>query len=498
MAGVFLDTAWHRTLGRDSFFLLPHLFVYAGGLGIWSAAVAAIAVATRGGDAGGPTLSVGGLRLPLGFTLAALGVLTVGAAAPVDIWWHSRYGKDALIWSFPHLMGHFGAGLAAVGLLFAVAGRAGHGWFARARVWRAAMLLIVVDLVHRALFVLAHYTMVPATRTPDFYPFLASLTLPLVLVTAARALGPWAPTLAALLFLGLALAVDALLRALEFERYTVTPLVAAPALALSLAARALPRHRDHAGFAVAAGLLFTLVFTAMEAGSMAWVVGRPWPVGGVLGGLPRSLAAGALSGWVGWALGGFLRAVGGGDGIAGAFGSARRTRAVATAAVLLVAAGLISTHAPQRFGPPMAVEELALTPLPSISHPDAVFWDVLLQEGWHRAERLEGRSEGVIDGFPLPVGPAWCAPTDAALAADLARVRFGLEVNGTPVELSRFPIVRTRAREGAWCAWVGVASRFQRASENRFRYTIDFAEPVSLRPVAGRLAVEMAVIFKDP
>jgi hypothetical protein len=27
MIGVYLDTAWHRTIGRDSFFILPHTFI---------------------------------------------------------------------------------------------------------------------------------------------------------------------------------------------------------------------------------------------------------------------------------------------------------------------------------------------------------------------------------------------------------------------------------------------------------------------------------------
>src|SRR2546428_8982829 len=31
MVGVYLDTAWHRTVGRDSFFILPHVFIYCGG-----------------------------------------------------------------------------------------------------------------------------------------------------------------------------------------------------------------------------------------------------------------------------------------------------------------------------------------------------------------------------------------------------------------------------------------------------------------------------------
>src|SRR2546428_472266 len=58
MVGVYLDTAWHRTVGRDSFFILPHVFIYCGGLGVLGAALTSVARATpgRAEDFGGPGL----------------------------------------------------------------------------------------------------------------------------------------------------------------------------------------------------------------------------------------------------------------------------------------------------------------------------------------------------------------------------------------------------------------------------------------------------------
>ncbi len=496
MMGVFLDTAWHRTIGRDSLFILPHLLIYSGGLGIWAASAACVTAATlgRAGDFGGAILAVGRLRIPAGFGIAALGVLVVGAAAPVDVWWHWMYGKDALIWSFSHLMGHFGAGVTAIGLLFAVAGQAGRGVFRRRWLWRLVMLAVFVDLVHRALFVQAHYTMIPESRTPDLYPYLASLLLPLVLVAATRALGPWAPTLASLGFLGLAFLTDAILRAIEFDRYTVTPLVAIPALVLTLVTRAARRHRARAWLAVVSGLLFVLVFTGLETAWMARVVGHPWPLDRVIAGVPRSLVAGALSGWVGWVLGGVLVLTATGAPAASVFGSVARARWAVAAALLLSVAGLVSTWQPQRFGPPMTVEELKLVPVPDLRYQDAIFWNVLFEDAWLSAARVETRSEGIIDGFPLPVGPAWCAPDEAALAPALPALRFTMEVNGAVVELAPYPLVRLRLRDGSYCAWVGVVSLVQRASENRFVYTIERASPTG----PAKTRVEMLVVFKDP
>jgi hypothetical protein len=57
MWGTFYDTAWHRTVGRDTFWSLPHLFIYGGGALVWLAVCVAGALMSRGrlADVGGPT-----------------------------------------------------------------------------------------------------------------------------------------------------------------------------------------------------------------------------------------------------------------------------------------------------------------------------------------------------------------------------------------------------------------------------------------------------------
>jgi len=496
MVGVYLDTAWHRTVGRDSFFILPHLFIYGGGLGVWAAALAGIAGATLGrrDEFGGPVLHVGRAKLPFGFGLTAVGILVIMAAAPVDAWWHNTFGKDVLIWSPPHLQLHLGAGIAALGLLFAVAAQRGRGALARPWLWRCAMLAILVDLVHRGHFVLAHYTMLPHARTPDLYPFLVALLAPVVLVAAARAVAPWAPTLACLLFLVVAWLMDVMLRIVDYERYTLTPILAAPAAAVSLVFWVAARRHDSVWLGALAGLAFAVAFVTMEAAWMRWPVGRPWPAERVLAALPRVLVTGALSGWVGWVLGGFLRAVSVPGGTAAEFGSRARAGAAAVATLTLAVVGLAATYHPQRYGPPMTVDELRLRPLARFPYTEAIFWNVFFAEGWPLDARVEARSEGILDGLPMPVGPAWCAPSEAALTATLPGLRFTMEVNGTPVDLTPYPLVRLPLRDGERCAWVGVASEFQRASQNRFVYTIE--RSVSGGPVTTR--VELGVVFKDP
>ena len=499
MWGTFYDTAWHRTLARDTFWSLPHLFIYGGGFIVWAAVTMALVLASRGRLVGvaGPVWRWGPLRLPFGFMLAAVGVVIVIGAAPVDIWWHGTFGKDVLIWSPPHMQAVVGGIVAASGLLFAAAAQRALAGPAHPMLWKLALVLPAVHVIHLAHYALAHYTMTPASRTPDFYPLLSAIMFPAVLVALARAGGALAPVAASLLFLAASVLVDLALMAIGFERYTITPVVAVPALAVSLTyalARAAAARR--LWVALVAGIAFTVVFVTVEAAWMAWVVGKPWPRDTVARALPAVLTAGALSGIVGWVWGGFLRAPAVDGGAPGVFGSARRARAAATLALALILAAVITVYRPQTFGPPMTIEEMALEPSASFPVQEAVFWEAALDEDFGRVPQQDAYSEGIIDGIPLPVGPAWCARDPAALARELPHLRFGFAVNGVDVPLEQYPIVHQRLRDGRVCGWVGVISRAQRASRNRFVYTITPAAgaPRSL----SAIRVELTAVFKDP
>jgi hypothetical protein len=498
MWGVYFDTAFHRTVGRDSFFSLPHLFIYGGGALVWVACVTAIALATRGrlADLGGAVLHVGPLRLPLGFAISALGTAVIVLAVPTDLTWHAVFGKDLLIWSPPHLQGVVGGAISALGFAFAIAGQRGRGPFAHAWLWRLLMLLTLVDLLHYVHWSLAHYTLFPWTRTPDFYPYLVALTVPIVVMAAARALGPWAPTAVGALFFLAIMLIDAGIALIGFARPAVTPVFAVPAAAVSVLYAAMPRRRGTLGLAVIGGLVFTLAFVAMESAWMAWVIGQPWPRARVLAGLPVTLATGAIMGGVGWVLGGFLEAAWSRDGAAAVFGSAPRARWAARIAIVLVVAGLASTYRPQQYGPPLSVAELRLEAEERFPVQEALFWDAVIHDDWRRQPAIDFYSEGTMDGIPLPIGPAWCATDAARLERELPHVRFALRVNGDAVDLTRYPIARRRLSDGRECAWVGVVSRAQRASQNRFVYTLTPTDgaPPELRPIR----VDATVVFKDP
>src|SRR2546422_5140793 len=99
MVGVYLDTAWHRTVGRDSFFIPPHVFIYCGGLGVLGAALPSVAPATlgRAEDFGGSILRLRGLPLPPRFAGNPLVLFVLMAASPAAGGWNTALGKDAPI-----------------------------------------------------------------------------------------------------------------------------------------------------------------------------------------------------------------------------------------------------------------------------------------------------------------------------------------------------------------------------------------------------------------
>jgi hypothetical protein len=111
LSGLTWDIDWHLDVGPDSFFTLPHLFIYSGGAiaGLTSLAMVLRATAAQrnGGD---PDPTVGGRAFKvLGAFAAPIGYLVAGIAAAsfllyglYDEWWHGLYGFDVTVASPPH------------------------------------------------------------------------------------------------------------------------------------------------------------------------------------------------------------------------------------------------------------------------------------------------------------------------------------------------------------------------------------------------------------
>src|ERR1700747_3680126 len=98
------DVSWHRSIGRDTFWTPAHLAIYARGViaGVICAWLIGKGTFCRDPELSAASVSVFGLRAPLGIFLAAWGCVAVLTSAPFDNWWHNAYGLDVKIVSPPH------------------------------------------------------------------------------------------------------------------------------------------------------------------------------------------------------------------------------------------------------------------------------------------------------------------------------------------------------------------------------------------------------------
>lgn len=111
LLATYWDDAWHTDLGRDSARIPPHLLLYG------SVAVAGLVVAGWGLRALARTRSVADVLRQRSLLLAAAGGLVTLAAAPIDAAWHAAYGRDAVLWSPPHMLVVFASSTMIVGVL---------------------------------------------------------------------------------------------------------------------------------------------------------------------------------------------------------------------------------------------------------------------------------------------------------------------------------------------------------------------------------------------
>lgn len=194
--GLTWDIQWHLQIGRDSFWIPPHLMMYSGVTAAFIVAFGVLALETwhaRGGRPRPGTLRVAGLVGTRGVHLAAWGVALVILAAPIDEVWHRLFGIDITLWSPPHLLALVGSVVNTLGTLAIALEIYGAG--SRAR-W--VVLLLGTALLYGG----ARVALEPAWLTAYnhggvlFHAFamLGALVLPLALVAAGRLLGQrWAP-----------------------------------------------------------------------------------------------------------------------------------------------------------------------------------------------------------------------------------------------------------------------------------------------------------------
>jgi hypothetical protein len=108
---TFWDDAWHTDLGRDEATIPPHLLLY-GSVGMIGGIVVAWGLSALRRSRSLPAV----LQQPPLLLAAAGGMVTL-AAMPIDAAWHAAFGRDAVLWSPPHMLGVFGSLALLVGIL---------------------------------------------------------------------------------------------------------------------------------------------------------------------------------------------------------------------------------------------------------------------------------------------------------------------------------------------------------------------------------------------
>lgn len=116
------DVAWHRSIGRDTFWTPAHLAIQACGLmaAIICGYLILIDTFGRSEKLKAASVNVLGFRAPLGAFIAAWGGIAMITSAPFDNWWHAAYGLDVKIVSPPHTLLILGIRCVAIGVLFLI------------------------------------------------------------------------------------------------------------------------------------------------------------------------------------------------------------------------------------------------------------------------------------------------------------------------------------------------------------------------------------------
>ena len=204
------DVAWHRSIGRDTFWTPAHLAIQA--CGVMAAIICGylILVNTFGNSARMKVSSVNvlGFYAPLGAFIAAWGGIAMITSAPFDNWWHAAYGLDVKVVSPPHTLLILGIRAVEVGILFlilAVMNRAfGEGTQSGERAYRTLQRLFLYLgglIVAGQMFFLMEYTWDVKLHSASAY-IAMGIALPLVFAMLSQASRyKWAATSAAAVYM---------------------------------------------------------------------------------------------------------------------------------------------------------------------------------------------------------------------------------------------------------------------------------------------------------
>ncbi|HVR63042.1 MAG TPA: hypothetical protein VMU50_14165 [Polyangia bacterium] len=273
--GVHWDIAWHRSIGRDTFWSPPHMAIYLAAILAAIAAASQILGATlrRTSPQRAQAVRVLGFRGQLGAFITAWGGITMLASAPFDDWWHNAYGLDVKILSPPHVVLAVGILAIHVGAAIFVLGRRNVADGPLRRRLTLLFLYLQAMVLLSLLTLFMEKTVRVFMHRAAFYGYVAAV-VPVVLCGGARATGHrWAATVTAAIYSAFVLALLWIFPLFPAEpklgpvlypvRQLIPPefplLVIVPALLLDLL-WSRTADWDRGRLAVASGIVFAAAF----------------------------------------------------------------------------------------------------------------------------------------------------------------------------------------------------------------------------------------------
>jgi len=185
--GVGWDIRWHLVIGRDSFWIAPHVMTYASVVVASMISLGVLLVETcraRSGTRAPDTIAIAGLHGTRGFHLAWWGMAIVILAAPIDDLWHRLFGLDVTLWSPPHVLGLAGSQVANLGGLLIALEAYDLGW----KRWSALIASGIFLL--GTFYILVDQSVQTAFRRGSIFfftfPVLGSLAFTFALLLVAR------------------------------------------------------------------------------------------------------------------------------------------------------------------------------------------------------------------------------------------------------------------------------------------------------------------------
>ncbi|MBA0048799.1 hypothetical protein [Mycobacteroides sp. LB1] len=265
--GTTWDVQWHSDVGPDTFFTLPHLFLYSGSAigGITSLIMVLMSTAAqRAGEniprwVGGVPIRVFGGRFtaPLGFLISGCGAAAFLMYGLLDLWWHTVYGFDAILASPPHFALFVSGTVADLGSIVTFAAARRFRWGTVGLMAQSSLVAATTAVPFTALYVFKF----------EFNPLSlgSAFIVPLVLLIVAGVLrSPLAP-----------FGVAAIMGALQAIFWWFSPWAARE----YAAAVGLPLRDDlWGGPPTIPGMMpmFLGIFAALAAGLLYLVKDHPW------------------------------------------------------------------------------------------------------------------------------------------------------------------------------------------------------------------------------